>query len=217
MPVLEILQLRIKPSISPSDLSILTSLRTVRTSLAEKIHPTNSRFYHSIEDPSLIYVLGLWDSLSKHQDFLSSPLKTEILSPQEDLLDFSWCIHIEVDSMNQLPLKAPILSIARVKLKSGDHHVKQHEEITARYRGVLEERTRPFGVVQGRRVDGGEGEREDVVITGWETKEDHWAFSAGLRERNEDYRGLREQWESIEVSHVRDMESDGRVEGVWRV
>lgn len=207
MPVLEILQLKIKPTIDPSNLSILTSLRTVRTSLAQKIHPTHSRFYQSIEDTSLIYVLGLWDSLSQHQDFLSSPLKTDILSPQEDLLDFSWCLHIELDSMNQLPLKAPILSIARIKLKSGDYHVKQHEEITAQYRPVLKVRSRPFGVVEGWKIDGGaEGERESVVITGWETKEDHLEFRAGLRERNGDYRDLREHWESVEVSHVRDME-----------
>ena len=207
MPVLEILQLKIKDTVSPSNPAVLTSLRTVRTSLAQNVHPTHSRFYQSIEDPSLIYVLGLWDSLSQHQDFLSSPLKTEILTPQEDLLDFNWCVHIEIESNNQLPLKAPIMSIARITLKSGDHHVKQHREITARYRSVLEERTRPFGVVQGPRVDGGEeGEREEVIITGWETKEDHLTFGAGLRERNEDYRRLREHWESVEVSHFRNME-----------
>lgn len=108
--------------------------------------------------------------------------------------------------MQQLPLEAPTVAIARIKLKSGDHHVKQHEEIIAMYRSVLEERTRPFGVVQGWRGDGGEGEREEVVITGWETKEDYLAFSAGLREKNEDYRWLREHWESVEASHVRDME-----------
>jgi heme-degrading monooxygenase HmoA len=207
MPVLEILQLKIKPTISTTNPSILTSLRTVRQSLAQEVHPTHSRFYQSIEDPYLIYVFGLWDSLSQHHDFLSSPLRTEILLPQEDLLDFSWCIHIEIDSMQQLPLEAPIVAIARIKLKSGDHHVKTHEAITARYRSVLEERTRPFGVVEGRRVDGGvEGGKEEVVITGWETKEDHLAFGVGLREKNEDYRGLREHWEGVEASHVRHME-----------
>jgi hypothetical protein len=206
MSILEILQLKVKPTTEPSNPAILASLRTVRQSLAQKVHATQSRFYHSIEDTSLIYVLGLWDSLSQHQVFLSSPLKDEILSPQEDLLDFGWCIHIEMDSMNQLPLKAPILSIARIKLKSGDYHVKQHEEITARYRSVLKARTGPCGVVEGWRIDGEDGEREQVFITGWETKEDHLEFSAGLGERNGDYRGLREHWESVEVSHVRDME-----------
>jgi len=83
----------------------------------------------------------------------------------------------------------------------------KHREITQRYRGVLEETTKPFGVVEGWRVDGEEeGEREQVIITGWEEKEDHLAFGAGLREKFEDYRGLRDHWESVNASHATDME-----------
>jgi heme-degrading monooxygenase HmoA len=196
MPVLEILQLKVKPNISPSDLAILTSLRTVRESLAQNIHPTHSRFYQSIEDQSLIYIIGLWTSLSQHHDFLSSPLRAEILSPQEHLLDFGWCVHIPVESMEDLPLEAPIIAIARITVKSGEH-VKLHKEITARYRGLLEERTKPFGVVEGWRIDGEEeGEREQVIVTGWEKKEDHLAFGVGLRDH----------WDSAEASHMKDME-----------
>jgi hypothetical protein len=206
MPALEILQLKVKPNISSSDPAILTSLRTVRESLAQKIHPTRSRFYQSIEDSSLIYVLGLWTSLSQHHDFLSSPLRAEILSPQEHLLDFGWCVHIPVEKMEDLPLEAPIVAIARIKVKSGEH-VKLLKEITERYRDVLEERTRPFGIVEGWRMDGEDGsEREQVVVTGWEKKEDHVTFGAGLREKFEDYRGLRDHWESLEASHMKDME-----------
>jgi hypothetical protein len=207
MPVLEILQLRVKPSISPSDPAILTSLQTVRSLLTQKIHSTHSRFYQSIEDTSLIYVLGLWDSLSQHQDFLSSPLRAEILAPQEYLLDFSWCVHIPLENMEDLPLEAPAVAIARIKVKSGEDHVVKHREITGKYRAMLEESTRPFGVAEGWRVDvGGEGEREQVIFTGWEEKEDHLAFSTGLRERFEDYRELRDHWESVEASHTRNME-----------
>ncbi|KAN0110957.1 hypothetical protein V8E51_007344 [Hyaloscypha variabilis] len=206
MPVLEVLQLKVKPTITPTNPSILTSLHTVRSLLASKIHPTQSRFYQSIEDPSLIFVLGLWDSLSQHQTFLSSPFRAEVLAPQEDLLDFSWCVHIPIGKREDLPLEAPIVSVARIKLKSGEH-VQLHKEITGRYREVLEETTKPFGVVERWILDGGEeGEREQVVITGWTGKEEHLAFSAGLRERFEDYRSLRGHWESVVASHMRDME-----------
>jgi hypothetical protein len=207
MPVLEVLQLKIKPTISASDPAVLTSLQTVRTSLAEKIHPTHSRFYQSIEDPSLIFVLGLWTSLSQHQDFLSSPLRAQILAPQEGLLDFSWCVHILLEKMEELPLEAPVVAIARIGVKSGEH-LKLHEEITGKYREMLAERTRPFGVVEGWAVDheGPELEKENIIITGWEKKEDHLAFGAGLREKFEDYRGLRDHWKTLEASHVRDME-----------
>ncbi|KAH8759168.1 hypothetical protein BGZ57DRAFT_932358 [Hyaloscypha finlandica] len=207
MPVLEVLQLKIKPDISLLDPAILTSLQAVRTSLAEKIHPTHSRFYQSIEDPSLIYVLGLWTSLSQHQDFLSSAVRAEILAPQEHLLDFSWCVHIPLGKMEDLPLDAPVVAIARIKVKS-EQYLRLHNEIAGRYRRVLEERTSPFGVADGWRIDldGRGAENENLIITGWEKKEDRLAFEAGLREKFEDYRGLRDHWESVEASHTRDME-----------
>lgn len=98
--------------------------------------------------------------------------------------------------MEDLPLEAPIIAIARITVKSGEH-VKLHKEITARYRGLLEERTKPFGVVEGWRIDGEEeGEREQVIVTGWEKKEDHLAFGVGLRDH----------WDSAEASHMKDME-----------
>jgi len=204
MPVLEVLQLKVKPKIHPADPSILTSLRTVRSLLASKIHATHSRFYQSIEDSTLIYVLGLWDTLSQHQSFLSSSLREEILAPQEHVLDFGWCVHIPLEKMEDLPLEAPVVAVARLKVKSGES-LKLHQEITGRYRGVLEEETRPFGVVEGWRLDGGEG-REQVIITGWREKEDHLKFGEGLREKFEDYRSLRGHWEGVEASHMRDME-----------
>jgi hypothetical protein len=209
MPVLEILQLKTKPDISPSNPSILKSLQTVRQSLAEKIHPTHSRFYRALEDPSLIYVLGLWPSIATHRSFLSSPLKASILSPQDDLLDFNWMIHIELDSIESMEelsvLDAPVVAIARLHVKGGKH-VIAHIEITGRYSGMLVERTKPWVVVEGWRVDGEVGKEEQVVITGWQEKEDHMAFGAGLREKYTDYAGLRHHWEGFEANHMKDME-----------
>jgi len=171
------------------------------------VHATHSRFFQALEDPTLIYVLGLWPNLQTHQSFLASPLKPEILSPQQDLLDFGWMIHIPLEDLESLPLGAPIVAIARLHVKGGEH-VIAHKEITGRYGGMLVERTKPYGVVEGWRVDGEEGaqEQEQVVITGWEAKEDHLAFGAGLRETYPDYAGLRDHWQGIEVNHMRDME-----------
>jgi len=39
-----------------------------------------------------------------------------------------------------------------------------------------------------------------VVITVWEKIEDHLMFEAGLREKFEDSRGLRDHWENVEAS-----------------
>jgi hypothetical protein len=208
MPVLEILQLKIKPTISPDNPSILTSLRTVRSSLAEKVHLTHSRFFRALEDPSLIYVLGLWPNLATHQAFLSSPLKPSILAPQDDLLDFNWMLHIPLEDLETLSstLEVPIVAIARLHVKGGEH-VIAHKEITGRYGHMLVERAKPFGVVEGWRVDGEVGKEELVVITGWEAKEEHLVFGAGLREKYPDYATLRDHWEAFEANHMRDMET----------
>jgi len=109
--------------------------------------------------------------------------------------------------MEDLPLDAPVVAIARIKVKS-EQHLRLHNEIAGRYRRVLEERTSPFGVADGWRIDldGRGAENENLIITGWEKKEDRLAFEAGLREKFEDNRGLRDHWESVEASHTRDME-----------
>src|SRR4051812_38878765 len=98
MPVLEVTQLRLK-GISAADQSLLDSLDAVRSILK-----TNSRFYHCIEEPSLIYILGIWPSLAAHRAFLDSPECHEILGPQEELLEFQWSLHMELDAMVSLPL-----------------------------------------------------------------------------------------------------------------
>lgn len=74
MPILEVCQLRLKEGVSVTDESLLKNLSTVRS-----IIETNSQFYHCIEDPSLIYILGMWSTLQTHQNFLASPEKKTIL------------------------------------------------------------------------------------------------------------------------------------------
>jgi heme-degrading monooxygenase HmoA len=205
MPVLEILLLKTKPSIPPTSPLILTSLQTVRSLLAAKIHATQSHFYRTTEDASKIYILGLWPSLSAHQAFLASPLRKEILAPQEELLDFVWCVHVQVSGWEDVPIGAPVVSIARIKVKGGEEG--RHESVTGKYEGRLREAT-GWGVVSGWVLDEG-GERENVVITGWRTREEHLEFGRGMGEEFEDYRALREGWESVDVGHGKDMEQEG--------
>jgi hypothetical protein len=207
MSVLEICQLKVKDNISPSDSSIIASLQKVRTELKERVHPTNSRFFQTIEDPTLIYILGTWPSVAKHQTFLSSPEKPQILDAQQNLLDFNWMLHIPLDNMSSLPLDAPVVAIARAHVKGGEH-VTAHKKITGKYRDKLDERTKPHKVVEGWRVDEEPGKQENVVITGWKSREDHLEFSAGLREKYADYAALNKHWEKVEAHHMRDMENN---------
>ncbi|PSN68877.1 hypothetical protein BS50DRAFT_326866 [Corynespora cassiicola Philippines] len=168
MPVLEITQLRLK-GVSADEPAVLKNLSIVRGKLQ-----TNSHFYTCIEDPALIYILGLWPDLDAHLQFLASPACEEVLGPQEHLLEFKWTVHMELDAMASLPLDAPVLSFARLSVDG--ESVAAFEQAASKDRQTLGGNPHPF--VSGWRCDGAPGTHEAVVFTGWETAQAHAAFTA---------------------------------------
>ena len=204
MGVLEILQLRLKPAYSPSDPIIIATLDKERKELREKVHNTQSRMFTAVDDPSLIYIFGVWPSLEKHRAFLASPLKAEIIN--SPLFKLGWMFHIPLDSIDELPLDAPVVAVARQHIKGNKHVTGYKEKITETYRETLLKEIKPYKIVSGWRVDGNAGEEEHAVITGWETKEDHMAFEAGLKAKYRDYARLEEHGDQLEVYHLKDLE-----------
>lgn len=88
--VIELTALRLQPGTSPTSPLLLKVLQDVRTQLN-----SNSRFFHIVEEPSLIYLAGLWTSVRAHNNFLMSPSAEDVLKPQEDLLEWLWTVHVE--------------------------------------------------------------------------------------------------------------------------
>ncbi|KAK0114263.1 hypothetical protein ONS95_013760 [Cadophora gregata] len=207
--ILEICQLKVKSSLSTSDPGLLSALSKARTELKERVHNTNSRFYQCAEDPTLIYILGVWPSLARHAEFLTSPEKSEILDSQEDLFDFGWILHMEVGvrGMDELPLDAPVMAITRLLMKDGDVHVKACEEIECKYREVIAEGRRQWNVVDGWRIDREDGKNEGVMITGWESVDAHNAFTKRIREAHPEYASVTQHYEKMEVRHANNMET----------
>ncbi|KAF2809642.1 uncharacterized protein BDZ99DRAFT_463424 [Mytilinidion resinicola] len=199
MPMLEVCRLRLKDGVSASDDALLKTLSTVRSVLK-----TNSRFYNCIEDPSLVYILGIWPTLEAHKAFLASPEKEKVLGSQEDQLDFQWILHMELDDISSLPLDAPVMAIARLFLKGGQH-IEEYDRIVNKHRATLADATEPYNVVEGWRNDSEPGKREALMFTGWASMEAHKAFTAKMRE-DEDYASVRNNYEGMEVRHARDME-----------
>jgi heme-degrading monooxygenase HmoA len=169
MGVLELTLLRLKPGISHTDPTLLANLRDIRAEIK-----TNSRFYHCIEDPSLLYILGLWPSQESHNAFLASADAARILGPQEHQTEFLWGMHAELDSMQSLPLKAEVLAISResVRLESAE----KYEEDMAAKEQKIRDATAPHPVVRVWRIDAGEGNRESLIFTGWSSVEEHERF-----------------------------------------
>ncbi|OCK85357.1 hypothetical protein K432DRAFT_377711 [Lepidopterella palustris CBS 459.81] len=200
MPVLEVCQLRLKDNISATDEVLLKNLSAVRS-----IIKTNSQFYHCLEDPTRIYILGIWPTLEAHQAFLASAEKEDILGIQDDQLEFQWMIHMGLDSMASLPLDAPVMAIARLFIKDGGH-ADAYARLVANHRSLIVDATKPYKVVDGWRCDLEPGKHEALMFTGWESVEAHKAFTAKAREENEEYATVRDHYEGMEVRHARNME-----------
>jgi heme-degrading monooxygenase HmoA len=169
MPVVEVTQLQLK-GVAPSDPALLENLSSVRGILK-----TQSVFYSCIEDPALVFILGLWESLEAHHAFLASARAAEVLGPQESMLEFRWSVHMELDAMADLPLAAPILAIERRLVGDGD--VDAYDKAAAIEKAVIRENSK-HEVVSGWRVDAAPGVHEALLFTGWETAQDYAAFGA---------------------------------------
>lgn len=207
--ILEICQLKVKPTLSPSDPSLLSALRDARTKLRSEIHDTSSQFWQCIEDPSLIYIFGLWPSMALHSTFQASSSKTSILAAQEAVFDFGFILHIPIGEggMAGLPLQAPVIAIARLFGRDDEECVKRYDDALERNLPGLVEGTSPWKVATGWRVDCEEGKREALMITGWEAPASHGAFIGRVRAEDPDYPGIGDALLGVEAKHARNMEA----------
>jgi hypothetical protein len=199
MAVLEITQLRLR-MVTADNSALIWSLSAVR----EKLR-TGSQFYNCIEDPALIYILGLWPNLEAHLEFLDSPARDEVLGPQEDMLQFCWTIHVELDGMHLLPLEAPILAMERLRFK--DKCVEAFETVVTKYARRLHG-NHAFRVAHGWRCDAAHGTHETLVFTGWETAQTHITLEANLGHDGDDTTSLHERPETVQIIHARNLERE---------
>jgi heme-degrading monooxygenase HmoA len=198
MPVLEITQLHLK-GMSANDPQLLHVLSDVRARLK-----TKSQFYTCIEDPTKVYILGMWRDLEQHLDFLASPLRDEVLGIQANLLDFQWTIHMELESMSSLPLDAPILAIERLSVEE-DYVVAVHQA-TTKYMQHLEG-SRPFRVAYGSRCDTMPGIQEVIIFSGWENSQAHVRFSVEQHNYSDtDGATISGHYKELVVHHAKNLE-----------
>ncbi|KAH8655152.1 hypothetical protein BGZ60DRAFT_418439 [Tricladium varicosporioides] len=210
MPVLEITLLRIKNDFQAKE--TLATLQHVRALLAEKIHPTKSRFFSTLEDPSLVVILGSWPTIEAHHKFLDSQVKGEILGAQEGIFTFLKGLHVplredgeKVDNCG-LPLNANVVGFEEFYIKPGERHRSAYKDIFARTRLSLEEYTKPNPAFGSWRMDCIEGE-EHVIFSGWKSKGEHRKWMEREKVQNEGFKNLEgEHLMGIERWHLVDLE-----------
>jgi hypothetical protein len=195
MPVLEVTQLRLK-GILVADPALLENLSAVRNKLQ-----TNSSFYSCVEDPTLVYVLGIWNSLAAHMEFLASPARDEVLGPQTDILGFEWTIHQELDAMTSLPLDAPILAIERLLVK--EHCVDAFDQAVSKHASLLQD-SHLAKITHGWRCDPPASSHEAVILSGWKDQ-NYISFSAGQHKHGSNA-SIEGEFEEILVHHAWNLE-----------
>lgn len=107
--------------------------------------------------------------------------------------------------MEEVPLDAPVLGIARLFIKK--EGVEAYQAVVDRYGSVIEQGTKPYKPFAAWRVDCEEGKYEYLVITGWEKEGDHAVFTQKTRQEYPEYAAVRENYEGMDVKHARDMET----------
>ena len=156
MPVLEITQLRLE-GVAADDAALLECLSRVRGDLQ-----TNSRFFSCNEDPSLVYIFGLWKSLDAHLEFLASPACSKILKPQEEILSFEWTIHLELSNVTSSLLDSSYMAIEKIDVNAANIH--RFNEAIDRHVQALRS-TNSLDITHGWRCDLPPGSYQAVILT----------------------------------------------------
>ncbi|RDL41189.1 uncharacterized protein BP5553_01168 [Venustampulla echinocandica] len=212
------------PTLAPALINKLLQTRQALIS-ASGYHFT---YYYQVEDPSIICLIGAWDSVSAHHAFIASPDNKELLALLKDDMLLSdtqeragmrmW--HLEGDIFNLKPsggeanagnkkdvLDAPIISLKR-------HSILPSKKVAflAAFSGIkhLLESASPYQVVGGWRIDKEEiegTEREEFCLfSGFEGVERHHELPKTTE--FEEYKTIVGEVESFEFRHLNVLELD---------
>jgi heme-degrading monooxygenase HmoA len=174
-------------------------------------------FFQQVEDPSVIYIIGAWDTADTHSTFLPSPenknllqlLDTDIVTNDPDPSKNMQMFHLSTDILGPhakdttAVLAAPVISCNRhfVPLSKKDDFTSKFKEV----KGLLEDYTKPYQVVGGWRMEKEKEEKEEwVLFSGFESVDHHMEFAK--TEEFAKYREIVGCVEGFEVRHLKKIE-----------
>lgn len=177
-------------------------------SVMEKASGFKFHFYHCVESPELIYIIGAWPSVEFHmQDFIPSPANQDLLELLKDEVVVEWMFHLDIDqAKRQLPLGREIVAIGRHFIK--DNEEKQFQKTFEENKHYLESFIGGEElVVGGFRLDEGfdpslEGNRKEefVLFTGWHGVAQHGEFAK--TDGFEKYGQIRDHLAGADIKHA---------------
>ena len=160
-------------------------------------------YYQQAEDPNCIYIIGEWESVDQHRkEFLPSPANQGLLSILAGDISVQWMFHIHREQQ-ELPLDAPVISIGRYFVHSEwrqsfervfsevEHHLTGYtaaNEYAWAWRAEIEK----------------PGKEEFVIISGWETIDQHRGFAKTEGFKN--FQKIEKHLEGADVKHARKLQ-----------
>lgn len=192
MVIIELAHVNLLDGIKTSDPSLRQNMQKV-TEVIEGYNHLKNLFYVEVEDPSVLYVIGAWESREQHQKgFCGSLAQDKILTLVKDQMNIDWMYYIDVEQ-SQIPIDAPVLEIKRYFLAANADKQRFHEALAA---GGLHLKTQNEGLVGAWNLPKRDGEEVLwVQFTGWRSVEDH-LNAAG------DDRVVEDMVEKIDVKHA---------------
>lgn len=210
MPITELALLRLSPNVTIKNAALRKNLLHAKTVMQDYTGRT-FYYYQQTEDPTLIYVVGEWDSLDQHMNgFIPSEQNQGLLESLKDSLSVEWLVHADVPHA-ELPLPKSeaeraetlrgerVISIVRHFVKPGSKNAFQQTfEDHKRY---LQDYLTEGKTAGGWRVDSKDGEEEWVSLSPYASVQQHLDFAktAGF----EKYGRIREHMDGAEIKHAR--------------
>lgn len=206
MAVTELALIRAQPSVSVKSPELLENLSIAKSAM-ESATSATFYYYHCIEDPSLIYILGSWPSISAHMDsFIPSPQNQHLLQILKDQIAVEWMFHIDVDQA-ACPLtkitESPVVAIGRHFISSSSKRQAFHDTFNANRKFLDSYIGAGDRVIGGWRIDRGahRAQEEFLLLTGWQSVEQHMGFAK--TDGFEKYAQIRAFVEAAEIKHAK--------------
>ncbi|RHZ61743.1 hypothetical protein CDV55_100539 [Aspergillus turcosus] len=197
-PVTEIALLRLKSTPpSPSFKALL--LEGIHAQATFSSYPVH--LFTQVEDPSLIYLIGGWDSAQQHhEDWIPSATNQKLMGQLSSEMELVWMFHVEGDAARQGEVlsEAPVVAVGRYCMAA--EKKEGFKRVFEGMQRLLEEVTEPLPVFKGWRVEKGEGKEEFVVFSGWTGVKQHLDFAR--LEVFEAFSKINEYMESSEIKHI---------------
>ncbi|RHZ54379.1 uncharacterized protein CDV56_106056 [Aspergillus thermomutatus] len=158
------------------------------------------RLFSQVEDPSLIYLVGGWDSAQQHYDWIPSATNQGIMERLSKEMEVVWMFHVDGDAARQgeLLTEASVVAVGRYFMTAEEKEgFKRVFEETQHH---LEGFTKPLPVFKGWRIEKEEGKEEFVLFSGWTEVQQHFDFARS--EGFQEFSKINEYVDSAEIKHI---------------